>query len=67
MSRGASAKIRGRIGALQKRADHLASRIANDTRDLSWDKQELGALLWALDILRPMFVAELARDDESAA
>jgi len=38
-----------RIEALQKRADHLAARIASSEKlELTFDKQELGALKWAI-------------------
>lgn len=37
---------------LLRRADHLANRIANSPgRDLTFDKRELSALLWALDLV----------------
>ena len=44
-------KIRTHLATLQKRADHLANRIANDQRDLAWDKAELAALRWAIPVL----------------
>lgn len=44
------ARERDHIRTLLRRADHLAKRIANSQgRDLSFDKRELAALLWALD------------------
>lgn len=36
------------VETLQKRADYLASRIANSHKDLSYDKRELSALKFAL-------------------
>ena len=43
-----AAQVRRRIHALQRRALHLEQRIAASDIDLSYDKQELGALRWAL-------------------
>ena len=48
-------KCEERIDRLQKRADHLRGRVAAaeaDGRDLTFDKAELSALLWAIPILR---------------
>ena len=45
---------RERIAALEKRQDYLGKRIAEGDalgRDLSYDKQEYGALRWAIPIL----------------
>lgn len=50
-----------RIGRLQKRADHLARRIAESSRELSYDKAELSALLWAIPILED-YTREWTRD-----
>lgn len=39
------------LQALWRRADFLAKRVAEgsaNNKDLSWDKHELNALLWAL-------------------
>ncbi len=44
-----------KIDALERRAGFLRARVAGgeaDGVDLSYDKQELGALLWAVDRLR---------------
>lgn len=41
-----------RIAVLERRAAHLAARIARDPRDLSYDKRELAALNWAVGALR---------------
>lgn len=41
-----------RLAVLERRAAHLAARIANDLRDLSYDKRELAALNWAVRALR---------------
>jgi hypothetical protein len=50
-----SNKGRRRIAALQRRAAHLEARIATtNVLDLSWDKQELAALKWALGLLSNM-------------
>ena len=43
-----------KIDRLRKRADYLAQRILQakaDGRDLSYDRSELSALLWAVGIL----------------
>ena len=49
-------KVRRRVFALERRADHLAKRIAAAIpKDLSYDKQELGALRWAASHLRKLF------------
>jgi hypothetical protein len=40
-----------RLATLQKRADHLAKRIGQSTRDLSYDKAEHAALTWAIWML----------------
>ena len=48
-------KAEERIDRLQKRADHLRGRVAAaeaDGRDLTFDKAELSALLWAIPLLR---------------
>ena len=39
------------IQVLEKRAEFLASRIANSDKDLTYDKQEHGALRHALGVL----------------
>jgi hypothetical protein len=39
------------VWCLYHRIDHLTARIANSDKDLSWDKQERAALLWALECL----------------
>lgn len=36
------------IQSLIRRRDHLAYRVANSTRDLTFDKQEMNALVWIL-------------------
>lgn len=46
---GFKRKERDRIDFIQRRIEHLKKRIASDSRDLSFDKQELGALSWALE------------------
>lgn len=45
------------IQALERRADHLARRVANARaggKDFSFDIGELRALNWAIDQLRPL-------------
>ena len=59
MGAGAGGLIRKRVAALEKRADHLAKRIAASDKDLTYDRQELGVLLWAIRHLRPMFADAL--------
>lgn len=39
---------RERIKVLERRADHLAKRIAESPLDLTYDKAELSALRWAI-------------------
>jgi uncharacterized coiled-coil DUF342 family protein len=46
-----------KIDRLRKRADHLAARILQAKaagRDLSYDRSELSALLWAIEIIETM-------------
>lgn len=45
------------IQAFIRRRDHLAQRIANSPRDLTFDKQEMQAIIW---ILRRIGAPELA-------
>lgn len=40
-----------KLGRLQRRADHLARRIAASDKDLSYDKAELSALQWAITFI----------------
>ena len=40
-----------KLGRLQRRADHLAKRIAASDKDLSYDKAELSALQWAITFI----------------
>jgi hypothetical protein len=42
-------KNRRRVDALIRRADFLRSRVSADNRELSFDRQELSALEWAID------------------
>lgn len=49
-----TAKEKDKLGALQKRLDWLNTRIykeANDSKDLSYDRSEAGALAWAIESL----------------
>lgn len=48
-------KERRHLEALQRRADWLARRVAEaaDRNDLSYDRAELAALLWALQRVEP--------------
>jgi len=49
-----------KIDRLRKRADYLAQRILRakaDGRDLSYDRSELSALLWAVGIIEPMLLS----------
>ena len=47
-----SNREQGYINAIQKRADHLSSRIASSIdKPLSYDKHELSALTWAINNL----------------
>lgn len=44
------------VERLRRRADYLARRVAEGAakgQDLTWDRAELGALLWAIDRLAP--------------
>ena len=40
------------LETLEKRAAHLAQRIAGSTKELSFDKAELAAISWALETLK---------------
>jgi len=42
-------KNRRRVEALIRRADFLRARVSADNRELSFDRQELSALEWAID------------------
>ena len=42
---------RDHLKALEKRQDHLARRVAESDRDLSYDRKELSALRWAIGML----------------
>ena len=44
-------RLRDRLKVLERRADHLAKRIAESPLDLTYDKAELIALRWAIDEL----------------
>ena len=55
MSKTHKARIYSKLETLERRADFLAKRISTSDTDLSYDKQELSALRWALDVLRPQF------------
>lgn len=47
-----SIREQGYIDTLQKRADHLACRIANcGDKPLTYDKHELSALTWGINNL----------------
>lgn len=39
------------LNALKRRADWLAFRVANSGKDLSYDRTELVALNWAIQVL----------------
>ena len=53
--RSKASHVRSLFKALERRADHLAKRIAASNIDLSYDKQELAALRWALNNLYELF------------
>lgn len=55
-----------RIQTLQRRADHLARRIAEQDggRNLSYDKDELSCLLWAIRELSENLEADIAARKE---
>ena len=42
---------RRHVETLIKRLEHLQDRVHNSTRDLSYDKREIGALRWCLSVL----------------
>lgn len=46
-----NSKNRRRIEALIRRADFLRARISAESKDLTFDRQELSALEWAIDQL----------------
>jgi hypothetical protein len=48
-------KARERIKALDRRCDFLAIRVAGSDKDLSFDKQELSALRWAIRELTAIY------------
>ena len=43
-----------RVKSLIKRANYLEKRINSATVDLSYDKQELGALRWAISVIQEL-------------
>lgn len=43
------------VETLVKRLEHLHDRVRNSTRDLSYDKREIGALRWCLSVLADQF------------
>lgn len=45
---------RRHLETLEKRAAHLAQRIAGSTKELSYDKAELAALSWAIALVKGM-------------
>ena len=54
---------RRKIASLIRRADHLKARIINSpNKDLTFDKQELAALDWALQQLEALDEARLPSD-----
>lgn len=45
-------KFQDRLAALNRRADFLVARIdSNSPRDTGYDKQELAAIVWALEVI----------------
>lgn len=41
------------LNSLNRRAEHLERRIQESTKDLTYDRQELAALKWAIRSLTP--------------
>lgn len=39
---------RRHVKMLMRRRDHLKARVASSSKDLTWDKQEIAALDWAI-------------------
>ena len=62
--RSKASHVRSLFKALERRADHLAKRIAASDIDLSYDKQELAALRWALDNLYKLF-ADILKEEKT--
>lgn len=48
---GLNSKERANIKALKRRCNHLQERINASDRDLSYDKVELRALKWILNLV----------------
>lgn len=44
--------VKSNIRLLERRADHLASRLAHSPRELAYDTADKNALLWAANELR---------------
>jgi hypothetical protein len=42
-------KCRRHVATIEKRIRHLEGRVASSDRDLTYDKQEITALKWALE------------------
>lgn len=65
-----SSKEKRKIKSLMRRAEHLERRIS-DSRDkeLSYDKQELAALIWVMDQIgidcEPNKIAQIIAKNES--
>ena len=62
--RSKASHVRSLFKALERRADHLAKRIAASNIDLSYDKQELAALRWALNNLYELF-ADILKEEKT--
>jgi hypothetical protein len=52
MSTSRRGRSKRRLAALKKRAEFLEKRIQESPFDLSFDKQELSALRWAIFVLQ---------------
>lgn len=60
-----SKRPRRKLASLRRRMDYLTERIREAEKDgktLSYDREERGAILWALSVLEPIF---LEKDDEA--
>lgn len=57
-------KEKGRLAQLERRAAWLKTRSDNyKGKDNSYDKAELSALTWAIDIIKQHFAERMAREN----
>lgn len=55
-----NAKGRARLGCLARRRDYLAELLRTGESTLSWDRQEVAALTWAIEQIETLRAGESA-------